>query len=148
MRFFVVICASLHQQRAMPLFCGMLLNLGSETMPRLVRGSPCQRSHYTEMPGDENAAPSPLFKILSRCPRRRVPITRLQVNPGSRDAGKAEKTFDGVVMKAKIQERLLHEVADLGDEEARRLRADGLSRRYLQQVVMFGAGSAGIGVAD
>lgn len=51
-------------------------------------------------------------------------------------------------MKAKIQERLLHEVADLGDEEARRLRADGLSRRYLQQVVMFGAGSAGIGVAD
>jgi hypothetical protein len=31
-------------------------------------------------------------------------------------------------MKAEIQKRLLHEAADLGDEEARKLRAELLSR--------------------
>ena len=49
----------------------MLLNLRSGTMTELVGGSPCQgpvpRVHDTEVPGDENAAPCPLFH-LSRCP--------------------------------------------------------------------------------
>jgi hypothetical protein len=31
-------------------------------------------------------------------------------------------------MKAEIQNRQVHEVADLGDEEARKLRAEGLPR--------------------
>jgi hypothetical protein len=41
---------------------------------------------------------------------------------------KGEKTFDCVEMKAEIQERLLREVAELGEEEARKQRAVRLSR--------------------
>ena len=41
---------------------------------------------------------------------------------------KAEKTFDCVEMKAEIQERLMREVAELGEEEARKRRAERLSR--------------------
>jgi hypothetical protein len=41
---------------------------------------------------------------------------------------KGEKAFDCVEMKAGIQERLLRELADLGEEEARRRRAERLSR--------------------
>jgi hypothetical protein len=40
---------------------------------------------------------------------------------------KAEKTFDFIEMMAGIQERLLREVAELG-EEARKRRAERLSR--------------------
>ena len=38
------------------------------------------------------------------------------------------KEFDCVEMKAEIQERLLREVAELGEEEAKRRRAERLSR--------------------
>jgi hypothetical protein len=38
------------------------------------------------------------------------------------------KHFDCVEMKADIQERLLHEVAELGEQEAQRRRAERLSR--------------------
>ena len=41
---------------------------------------------------------------------------------------KAEKTFDCVRMKEEIQEYLLREVAELGEEEARKRRAERLSR--------------------
>jgi hypothetical protein len=41
---------------------------------------------------------------------------------------KAEKEFDCVEMKAEIQERLLREVAELGEVEAKRRRAERLSR--------------------
>ena len=41
---------------------------------------------------------------------------------------KPEKAFDCVEMKAEIQERLLREVAELGEEEAQRRRAERLSR--------------------
>jgi hypothetical protein len=41
---------------------------------------------------------------------------------------KAEKTFDCVEMKAEIQERLLREVAELGEDEARKRRAERLAR--------------------
>jgi hypothetical protein len=41
---------------------------------------------------------------------------------------KVEKEFDCVEMKTEIQERLLREVAELGEEEARRRRVDRLSR--------------------
>ena len=41
---------------------------------------------------------------------------------------KPEKQFDCVRMKADIQERLLREVAELGEEEAQRRRAERLSR--------------------
>ncbi len=41
---------------------------------------------------------------------------------------KGEKIFDCVEMKAKIQERLLRESTDLGEEEARKRRAERLSR--------------------
>ena len=41
---------------------------------------------------------------------------------------KAEKTFDCVEMKTEIQERLLREVAELGEEEASKRRAERLSR--------------------
>jgi len=41
----------------------------------------------------------------------------------SGDAMKREKTFDCVEMKGGIQERLLRESADLGEEEARKRRA-------------------------
>jgi hypothetical protein len=41
---------------------------------------------------------------------------------------KPEKEFDCVEMKAEIQERLLREVAELGEEEAQRRRAERLSR--------------------
>jgi hypothetical protein len=48
--------------------------------------------------------------------------------PGGSDAMKAVKKFDCVEMKAEIQERLLREVAEVGEEEARRRRAERLSR--------------------
>ncbi len=41
---------------------------------------------------------------------------------------KSEKTFNCVEMKAEIQERLLREIAELGEEEARKRRAERLSR--------------------
>lgn len=41
---------------------------------------------------------------------------------------KPEKTFDCVQMKAEIQERLLREIAELGEDEAQRRRAERLSR--------------------
>ena len=41
---------------------------------------------------------------------------------------KGEKTFDCVEMKTEIQERLLREVDELGEEEARKRRTDRLSR--------------------
>src|ERR1035437_6426005 len=41
---------------------------------------------------------------------------------------KAGKEFDCVEMKAEIQERLLREVPELGEEEAQRRRAERLSR--------------------
>ena len=41
---------------------------------------------------------------------------------------KRKKEFDCVEMKAEIQERLLREVAELGEEEAQRRRAERLSR--------------------
>ena len=40
---------------------------------------------------------------------------------------KGKKAFDCVEMKADIQERLLRELSDLGEEEARRRRAERLS---------------------
>ena len=40
---------------------------------------------------------------------------------------KPEKEFDCVEMKTEIQERLLREVAELGEEKARRRRAERLS---------------------
>ena len=40
---------------------------------------------------------------------------------------KPEKEFDCVEMKTEIQERLLREVAELGEEEAQRRRAERLS---------------------
>jgi hypothetical protein len=41
---------------------------------------------------------------------------------------KGEKQFDCVEMKAEIQERLLREIAELGEVEAQRRRAERLSR--------------------
>ena len=41
---------------------------------------------------------------------------------------KLVKEFDCVEMKAEIQERLRREVAELGEEEAQRRRAERLSR--------------------
>ncbi len=41
---------------------------------------------------------------------------------------KAEKIFDCVEMKAEIQERLMREVAELGEEEARKQRDERLAR--------------------
>jgi hypothetical protein len=41
---------------------------------------------------------------------------------------KLVKKFDCVEMKVEIQERLLREVAELGEEEAQRRRAERLSR--------------------
>ena len=41
---------------------------------------------------------------------------------------KQDKKFDCVQMKAEIQERLLREIAELGEEEAARRRCDRLVR--------------------
>jgi hypothetical protein len=41
---------------------------------------------------------------------------------------KPDKKFDCVQMKAEIQERLLREIAELGEEEAARRRRDRLVR--------------------
>jgi len=41
---------------------------------------------------------------------------------------KPDKTFDGVQMKEEIQERLLREVAELGEDEAQTRRAERLFR--------------------
>ena len=60
---------------------------------------------------------------------------------------KLGKEFDCVGMKAEIQERLLREVAELGDEEAQRRRAERLSRdpilgSFLRAKIGSGKGSA------
>jgi hypothetical protein len=48
--------------------------------------------------------------------------------PRGGDTMKAQKTFDCVEMKAEIQERLMREVAELGEVEARRRRDERLAR--------------------
>jgi hypothetical protein len=60
---------------------------------------------------------------------------------------KLEKEFDCVRMKAEIQERLLREVAEMGEEEAQRRRAERLSRdpilgSFLRTKMADGKGSA------
>jgi hypothetical protein len=60
---------------------------------------------------------------------------------------KAAKEFDCVEMKAEIQEQLLREVAELGEEEAQRRRAERLSRdpilgSFLRTKLTNGKGSA------
>jgi hypothetical protein len=60
---------------------------------------------------------------------------------------KPDKEFDCVEMKAEIQERLLREVAELGDEEAQRRRAERLVRdpilgRFLRTKLADVKGSA------
>ncbi|MGA3239459.1 MAG: hypothetical protein ABSG03_24550 [Bryobacteraceae bacterium] len=60
---------------------------------------------------------------------------------------KREKEFDCVEMKAVIQERLLREVAELGEEEAHRRRAERLSLDpilggFLRAKMASGKGSA------
>ena len=60
---------------------------------------------------------------------------------------KPDKEFDCVDMKAEIQERLLREVAELGEEEARRRRAERLVRdpilsRFLRTKLADVPGSA------
>jgi hypothetical protein len=61
---------------------------------------------------------------------------------------KPEKEFDCVEMKAEIQARLLREVAELGEEEAQRRRAERLSRdpilsTFLRTKMANGQGSGG-----
>jgi hypothetical protein len=61
---------------------------------------------------------------------------------------KPDKEFDCVEMKAEIQERLLREVAELGEEEAHRRRAERLSRDpilggFLRTMTTNGKGSTG-----
>ena len=56
---------------------------------------------------------------------------------------KQAKEFDCVEMKAEIQEQLLREVAELGEEEAQRRRAERLSRdpilgRFLRTKLLNG----------
>jgi hypothetical protein len=53
---------------------------------------------------------------------------RLKALRPKRDAMKLQKEFDCVQMKTEIQERLVREVAQLGEEEAQRRRAERLSR--------------------
>jgi hypothetical protein len=60
---------------------------------------------------------------------------------------RVEKKFDCVEMKAEIQERLLREVAELGEEEAHQRRAERLSRdpilgRFLRTRMANGKESA------
>ena len=60
---------------------------------------------------------------------------------------KPEKKFDCVEMKAEIQERLLREVAELGEEKAQRRRAERLARDpilggFLRTMMATGQGSA------
>jgi len=60
---------------------------------------------------------------------------------------KLEKTFDCVEMKAEIQERLLREVAELGEEEAQRRRVNRLSQdpilgAFLRKQMINGKGPA------
>jgi hypothetical protein len=60
---------------------------------------------------------------------------------------KPGKEFDCVEMKAEIQERLLREVAELGEEEAQRRRAERLVRdpilsRFLRTKLADFPGSA------
>jgi hypothetical protein len=59
---------------------------------------------------------------------------------------KVEKKFDCVEMKAEIQERLLREVAELGEEEAQRRRAerllsDPILGSFLRRKIASGNGS-------
>jgi hypothetical protein len=60
---------------------------------------------------------------------------------------KPEKKFDCVEMKAEIQERLLREVAEFGEENAQRRRAERLARDpilggFLRTKMANGKGSA------
>jgi hypothetical protein len=60
---------------------------------------------------------------------------------------KHKKEFDCVEMKAEIQERLLREVAELGEEGAQKRRAERLSRdpilgSFLRTKMANGNGSA------
>jgi hypothetical protein len=60
---------------------------------------------------------------------------------------KPGKKFDCVEMKTEIQERLLREVAELGEEKARRRRAERLARDpilggFLRTKIANGKGSA------
>jgi hypothetical protein len=62
---------------------------------------------------------------------------------------KPRKEFDSVVMKTEIQERLLREVAELGEEEAQRRRAERLVRdpilsRFLRTKLADVPGSTGV----
>ena len=50
------------------------------------------------------------------------------LTPRGCDAMRPEKEFDCVEMKAEIQERLRREVAELGEDEARKRRAERLAR--------------------
>jgi hypothetical protein len=59
---------------------------------------------------------------------------------------KSEKQFDCVEMKVEIQERLLREVAELGEAEAQRRRTERLSRDpilggFLRRKMANGKGS-------
>jgi hypothetical protein len=59
---------------------------------------------------------------------------------------KFEKEFDCVAVKVEIQERLLREVAELGEAEAQRRRAERLSRDpilggFLRRKMANGTGS-------
>ena len=59
---------------------------------------------------------------------------------------KPEKEFDCVEMKTEIQQRLLREIAELGEEEAQRRRADRLTRdpilgSFLRRKIASGNGS-------
>ncbi len=59
---------------------------------------------------------------------------------------KPEKEFDCVQMKTEIQERLLREAAELGEDEAQRRRAERLGRdpilgAFLRKI-MGGKGSS------
>jgi hypothetical protein len=61
---------------------------------------------------------------------------------------KHRKDFDCVEMKAEIQERLLREIAEIGEEEAQRRRAERLSHdpilgAFLRTKMANGNGPAG-----
>ena len=56
---------------------------------------------------------------------------------------KSAKEFDCVEMKAEIQARLLREVAELGEEEARRRREERLSRDPILGSLLRGKSRAG-----
>ena len=82
-------------------------------------------------------APDRVRGVLADLPPQQVEIvnTSLELDglrnanlEAAMKAGKAGKDFDCVEMKAEIQQRLLREVAELGEEEAQRRRAQRLLR--------------------